>query len=235
MTPLTPAIVHDTWSVLSPVTCAGCGRPDELCCRRCAHELTPHISRPTLAIRRALFDVPVIAGLAYRGTARRVITSYKERGQVGLARYLRPALRAAWRELDREVALADVVVVCVPHSPSGWTRRGRHPTHQLVSHTGVTRNLVTPAGTLRFMATFPRFLSGESGQKNRTRRARLESPPDLVAHPRVRGARVVIIDDVVTTGITLEYAARAVELAGGVVAGCVVLAATPPRNSSRSM
>jgi predicted amidophosphoribosyltransferase len=46
---------------------------------------------------------------------------------------------------------------------------------------------------------------------------------------------VVLIDDVVTTGITLEYAARQIERAGGSVVGCVVIAATPPIHSPRSI
>lgn len=228
-------IAHDTWSVLSPVYCAGCGRPDEVCCRRCAQELTPRIIRPTLAIRRALFDVPVIAGMPYQGTARRVITSYKERGQMGLIRYLSPALGAAWRKLAQEVVLNDAVAVCVPHSLSGWTRRGRHPTALLASRTGAMRGLVAPTGILRFAHRLPRFAGRDSGQKNRTRRARLESPPAFVADLRVAGRRLVLVDDVVTTGITVEYAARALELAGGVVVGCVVLAATPSRQGNRSM
>jgi adenine/guanine phosphoribosyltransferase-like PRPP-binding protein len=63
----------------------------------------------------------------------------------------------------------------------------------------------------------------------------LDSPPDLVADPRLAGVRVVMVDDVVTTGITLEYAARAVERAGGLVVGGVVLAATPLGHSGKTM
>jgi len=228
-------IARDTWSVLSPVACAGCGRPDEVCCHRCAGELRPDPHHPSLAIRRALFDVPVIAGGHYRGTLRRIIAAYKERGQVGLARSLRPVLLAAWRELSREVSLDVTQVVCVPHSPSGFVRRGRHPTHQLVARTPLRPGELAPGDTLRFIASLPGFFPGESGQKNRTRRARLDSPPSLVAHPRVAGRRVVLIDDVVTTGITLEYAARQIERAGGSVVGCVVIAATPPIHSPRSI
>jgi orotate phosphoribosyltransferase len=51
----------------------------------------------------------------------------------------------------------------------------------------------------------------------------------------VLGQRIVLVDDVLTTGISLEYAARAIAERGGVVVGGVVIAATPPRSQKLSM
>lgn len=200
------------------------------CCRECEWDLKPVVHAPTLAIRRALFDVPVVAGLVYRGVVRRVITSYKDRGVAALAHRLALPLQVATDHVATVVDLEGAAVVCVPHSPGGWVRRGRHPTHEL-SRRIRAGDGVLPVRTLRFATTLPAFAE-KGAQKAKSRRDRLESPRQMIAEPRVAGRRVVLVDDVLTTGITLEIAARAIGNAGGLVVGGVVLAATPPRRGN---
>lgn len=57
----------------------------------------------------------------------------------------------------------------------------------------------------------------------------MDTPAGFLASESLSGVRVVLVDDVVTTGITLEHAARAVREAGGVVVGAVAVASTPAR------
>ena len=233
MTNALDTIVRSTWNAVSPVRCAGCGRPDVVCCLRCVRDLAPLVHHPILAIRRALFDVPVVAGAQYQGVVRRVVMSYKERGVSSLGRHLAVPLRAAVRALHREVSLDGAVVVCVPHSRAGWVKRGRHPTRDLVKRAGWAGALA-PAGALRFRAGVPRVFE-PSNQKNRTRRERLAQPQAFVGGVDMTGRRVLLIDDVLTTGISLEHAARAIEASGGVVVGAAVVAATPAQDQKISM
>ena len=233
MTTLIGTIARDTWNTVSPVRCGGCGRPDVVCCPTCTRALAPQVHRPTLAIRRALFDVPVVAGLPYQGVAQRVLTQFKERGVVGLGRYLAKPLRAAAHALGSEVSLAGVSVVCVPHSRAGWVKRGRHPTRDVVRWAGWS-DALAPLTTLR-TPSIRAALTTSSSQKTRSRRDRLETPPTFVGGADLHGQRILLVDDVLTTGISLEYAARAVAQRGGVVVGGVVIAATPPRNQKLSM
>ena len=233
MTIALDTIAQSTWNTLSPLRCAGCGRPDVACCHSCIRELVPRVHHPILAIRRALFDVPVVAGTHYQGVVRRVVTSYKERGVSSLGGHLTVPLRAAVKALHREVSLDGALVVCVPHSRSGWVKRGRNPTRDLVKRAGWAGALA-PASALRFPRHSP-GLFDPSNQKNRSRRERLSSPQKFEGGIDMRGCRVVLVDDVLTTGISLEHAARAIEARGGVVLGAAVVAATPARGQKISM
>jgi predicted amidophosphoribosyltransferase len=226
-------IARATWNTVSPVRCAGCGRPDVICCQACVRELTPRVHHPTLAIRRALFDVPVVAGTHYQGVVRQVVASYKERGVAGLARYLARPLRAAVKALHHEASLHGAIVVCVPHSRSGWVKRGRNPTREVVKSAGWAAALA-PASALS-QSPHPSRWDPMSSQKYRSRRERLTDPPLFACRQDFAGRRVLLVDDVLTTGISLEHAARVIESHGGIVVGAAVVSATPPRAQKLSM
>jgi predicted amidophosphoribosyltransferase len=66
-------------------------------------------------------------------------------------------------------------------------------------------------------------------QRGLGRAERLENLRGGMLARRAEGIRVVIVDDVVTTGATLLEAARALRAAGAVVVGAATIAATPLR------
>lgn len=220
-------VVKHTWTTLSPVRCSGCGVADEVCCARCAGFLQATIHEPELAIRKTLFDTPVYAALRYDGAVRRMITAYKDHGVAVLAPYLATPFSEVMAHIGPERQHHDTGLVCVPHSRSGWVRRGRQPMRDVVSRSRYG-GLLMPSGVLRRAGDFARGGARGQVQKGKTRRDRLHHPPHFVASSELAGLRVVLVDDVVTTGVSLEWAARAVEAAGGVVVGGAVLAATPP-------
>lgn len=170
-------------------------------------------------------ELPVVAGLPYDGVARRVVLALKEEGRTELAARLAPALtvavEAAWRGTAAEL------LVPVPGSRAGRARRGFDPVTVLLQRAGLR---ATPA-------LCPRGLgSRERAQKSRTlaERGHLE-PERWRVDPRVSGRRVVIVDDVVTSGATLRTAALALTRAGAEVVGCTAVAATPRRTGASSI
>jgi predicted amidophosphoribosyltransferase len=205
------AAFADLLSLAFPVACAGCAEPGRALCAVCAGQLTPQPHR------RDLDDgLPVWSGLAFDGIAARALRALKEEGRTGLARALAPALRAALREAG--AGRSGLIVVPVPTSRAAMRRRGYRVVDLLVRRAGLDpRPLLRPARRT-------------ADQRRLTREARAANVAEsLWARPAAAGLRVVIADDVVTTGATLQEAARALRAAGAHVVGAVTVAATPRR------
>ena len=214
-------------NLVLPIDCVGCAKPDTQWCARCAAAPTrPH--QPTLAWREALWGIPVWAVTDYDGVWRDAVIAWKERGVHALARAFAPHLALVLRaKLGHE----SVVLVPVPGSWSGWFRRGVEPAWQLARHT-VRELQGTPTRPVQVFRGLRRsWRPGRESwrmpwqRKARSRAERLQSPSRWRASGRLQGYRVVIVDDVVTTGATLEQAARALQHVGARVVGVVVFAA----------
>lgn len=226
-------------ALVAPADCAGCGAPDIELCADCRRRLEP---RPLVA---ALPDgTPLVSALDYEGAARDVILAFKQSGRWRLAKPLGPALAAALRlaaagppvgaaaaegpPVGAAAAAAEgepagaaaVAVLAVPPSRAGRRRRGYDPVDLLVRAAGVR---VSKPGF--------RILRSSAQQKSRGRAERLSGRlGSLGCSGRWAGARVVIVDDVTTTGSTLQEAVRAARAAGAIVLGVCCLASTPLRS-----
>lgn len=199
-------------ALLLPVSCAGCGADDTALCASCEAALVPAPEHRTLGD-----GTRVVSALAFTGVPARVIRAFKEEGRTGLARPLAPALRGAVRTL---AGGEPVVVVPVPTSRAAFRRRGYR-----VVELAARRADLSPRRLLRTT----RRTADQRGLDIGGRRANVDG---AFRAKRVEGARVVVIDDVVTTGATLEEAVRALEAAGAVVIGAATIAATPRRTAS---
>lgn len=217
-------------ALVAPADCAGCGAPDIELCADCRRRLEP---RPLVA---ALPDgTPLVSGLDYEGTVRDVILAFKQSGRWRLAKPLGPPLAAALRlaaegpPVEAVAAASEgepadaaaVAVLAVPPSRAGRRRRGYDPVDLLVRAAGVR---VSKPGF--------RILRSSAQQKSRGRAERLSGRlGSLGCSGRWAGARVVIVDDVTTTGATLQEAVRAARAAGAIVLGACCLASTPLRSA----
>ncbi|MDO7881179.1 ComF family protein [Salinibacterium soli] len=209
--------LRDARALLFPLDCAGCGAPDRGLCDDCAALL-----RPAVTPRSTPGGLVVYTALRYESEVRRIILTFKEEGRTDLARQLSwplgEAIRAALAEYP------DAVVVPVPSSRAGYRRRGFDPVRLLLRRTG---------------RRFERVLAPTRAtgvQKSLGRVERADNLRDaLGARPGIRGRRVLLIDDILTTGATLEEAARAVAAAGGEVVGAATMAFTPRLHRSRDI
>ena len=227
----------DALALLLPVWCAGCDEPDVALCERCALSLRP-------AVRRRVVEAPggpvdVWSGLAFEGVAARVLRAIKEDGRTGLAAALAPALAEVLAEVLDRAGAAGCVVVPVPTSRGAYRRRGfrvpelllrraGRPGRRLLRHARRTvdqRGLDRDARRRNVAHSMVATLS--SAQPHRG------AIPAETGLARTRAAlRVVVVDDVVTTGASLAEAVRALRAAGVDVVAAVALAATPRRHGT---
>lgn len=201
--------VLDAWSVLSPVSCAGCGADDRALCPACRVALTLDLRR------NALPDgTPVFSALPYSGPVRSTILAFKEQGRTDVARALALPLRLALETALQTVSAGAARLTTVPSTRAAYRRRGYDPVTLLVAKAGGH-----PVRLLRHTRAHQ-----EQKSLGRSERSRNLVGSLAARHPGV-GA-VVIVDDIMTTGSTLTEAVRAVRAAGGHVEAAVTLAFT---------
>ncbi len=229
-------------SLVLPVRCPGCGRPDAPWCSRCAAALlgaparTAGAATPWGAGGAGGAGPPTWAAAAYAGAVRELLVAWKEHGRHDLTPLLATALARALRAaLVAPLALRAQPVVLLPVPSSRRAVRGRgaaltadlaHAAAAALRATGAPRVAVAGARSGLHLARTPRDQAGLGAAE---RAANLEGAHR--AGPAVRGAVCVVVDDITTTGATVQEAARAVRSAGGLVVAAATVAATPRRSA----
>ncbi|MEY2847940.1 MAG: hypothetical protein RI885_605 [Actinomycetota bacterium] len=214
----------DALAVVAPVTCAGCGGPDRGLCALCGSALVGGVER-----RVTPGGLTVSSALRYEGTVRSVVLAFKEQGRTDvatpLARTLLSSVLDAARAGAHGAGGSTVELVSPPPGKGSRRRRGYDPVPLLLAKAGLPR----PASVMR------RAWSG-SVQKSLDREQRARNARGaLLATSALHGRRFVLVDDVLTSGSTLDSLAEAITAAGGSVVAGATLAFTPLHSAERSL
>ena len=193
-----------------PASCPGCGRAAEPVCEACARTLrAPPVLPPPAGVDRWL------APFAYEGVARELVARVKywrTRATVPwLATHMARLVVAAGAAIDVSVAT---------WAPTTTPRRhARGFDHAELLARAVARELGLCALPILRRRPGP----PQTGRPAAARRA----GPKFDARPGVVPARVLLVDDVATTGATIAAAADALRRAGASSVVAVTAARTP--------
>lgn len=203
-------------TLLFPVVCPGCGQRGTVPCASCASSCDRAPELEPIAHVDDLF-----AALRYDGVARELIVALKYRNGRAAIPWLASCLVAQLRH--RWSAEHFGAVTWIPASKTRRRQRGFDQGQLLASE--VATQLRVPAQSLLLR-------SGSQQQTGAHRSQRLIGPPlrprQLAAGRARFGQRVLLIDDVITTGASIAAAAQVLHSMGAAGIYAATVAATPP-------
>ena len=164
-----------------------------------------------------MYRLHIVVAIAPSVRVHRVLSEFKRRGSQRLARQLGRALRAL--VLTDPAALTADALVIPPSRVAALRTRGFVPLERVARSAGL--RVLSPC-TVRAHVRDQRGLSARARQRN-VQHAFTVSERDRT---HLAGTRVILLDDIVTTGATLDALRTAVQSAGAEVVSVWALTAT---------
>ncbi|HEX5017104.1 MAG TPA: ComF family protein [Actinomycetes bacterium] len=207
-------LVRNLIELSAGLSCLNCGRAGVVWCERCLR------SAVDVNVRNTPGGVVVTAGSRYAGAVRDAIVTHKEHGQLTLGKPLARLLVAA---TGTRATSVEAVLTPVPSTRASIRSRG-HDHSRRLARTAASIAGVPTANPLRWRAA----VADQSGLSVGQRKINVEN--QMVARRPSRSASVAwVVDDIVTSGATIDEAVRALTSAGWVVAGASVIASVESR------
>lgn len=219
---------------LLPPRCVGCGRRGHEICPQCwedsrplAPPLCPRCSVPSEGGRpcrqcagRVHPTHAILARYPFEGAIRSALVALKYGSRTRLAPHLASALEAALTA--RPIAFD--LVVPVPLSIGRLRARGHNQSELLAQALAMQLDVeVAPSALQRQQETRP-----QTGLSARERSINVRGAFTAISGAYLEGRRVLLVDDVCTTGATLDACAQALRDAGAAGVWAVVVARELP-------
>ncbi|MEU8932542.1 phosphoribosyltransferase family protein [Streptomyces sp. NPDC048409] len=201
---------QDLTDLVLPAECGGCGTPRTVLCPECRAALSGAVPRRVRPVPEPRGLPAVYAAAAYADAVRAALLAHKERGALALAGALGAALAGAVRA--GRPGIGPLLLVPVPSAPWAVRARGHDPVRRIaLAAAAELRRTGVPARAVPVLRQ-RRAVADQSGLNSRQRVANIDGALEVVAGGArlLAGGRVVLVDDLVTTGATLAEAARAV-------------------------
>lgn len=209
-------------------SCAGCGRPAITLCEVCAALLTPEPRitwpQPVPTILSVPTQVVPVASGIHEGALRAVLAQFKEEGQFGL-------LRLLGHFLSSSVCLAapadgPLVLVPIPSTRLTRMRRGQDTINELAKASAKALRSIGMDCSVRAPLVHTRKVADQSGLTARERSINMTGALRIRSTAGLDGRRIIVVDDILTTGATVSEATRVLSSAGFRPSAIAVVAAT---------
>lgn len=219
-------LLEDLLNLFLPSSCIFCKLPGSNICLECLQkiELTPR------GVTR--FGISGYASCVYAADVAKLISEFKESQQTSLAKVIAPAMTQALHNFD----LKDCSLLPMPSKRESFAKRGFEPAAVLAN--SIARQFAKEQNVLIPVQKILRHsgqVADQASLNGQDRRTNLIG--SMVARRRLLGrnlpARVILIDDIVTTGSTFAEAKRCLTDIGFEVLGFVAFAETLPKNMQK--
>jgi predicted amidophosphoribosyltransferase len=201
--------------LIFPIRCLGCSALGLSICSQCRRSWHPHIFRQH---SRTTPHFPIYSAVQYSPIAGKVLLAAKENGLVQADELILHALKRSLFHCVQEQGIG--MLVPIPSRPSIARLRGR----QFVLELSQQLSIASQLPTFENLAHIRKVRD----QSTLDAKARAENLRGAMTALRYLSGKAILIDDLVTTGSTLDEAARALREKGIEVAAAVTACVAEP-------
>lgn len=229
---LAARLVRELALFIYPQTCPGCGQPihsdrSEPFCPDCLRTLE-FISEPYCPVCGVPYEKEMpnphlcgdcLSGIhyfdrarstgSYRGSLREVLHRFKYGGRTFLARPLAHMLISPGKHLARLHKIDHIIPV--PLHPKRLRQRGFNQASLLARRLGSALKISVDYASLQRS----RWTEPQTGLTRRQRAANVKGAFSLKSNAKVKGKGILVVDDVLTTGETVNQCVRVLKKDGG--------------------